>query len=135
MLDDDLLRESAVHQAEALVRMLRGKKEFDFSGPLPPPDRIQEQLADLAIDDPQHQVGVQLLMHHAHAATAPNRLRDALRAEDIDVERAAEAERRAREKIEGGTSQATDLPRAQQALRRAQLRQLFAKKTGSGDLR
>lgn len=54
---------------------------------------------------------------------------------EIDLERAAKAEERARAMIAESTSQADDLPKAQEALQRAQLRQLLAKKTGTGTLR
>ncbi len=57
------------------------------------------------------------------------------RAEEIDLERAAAAEERAREKIADTTSRGGDLPSAQDALRRAQLRQLMARRGGTGDLR
>lgn len=57
------------------------------------------------------------------------------RAEEIDVERAAEAERAAREKIDGQHEAGADLPRAQEALQRAQLRQLLKRRAGTGDLR
>jgi F-type H+-transporting ATPase subunit epsilon len=56
-------------------------------------------------------------------------------AHEIDPERAAEAEKRARERIESGLTKATDLPRAQEALQRAILRQLLAKRAGTGDVR
>ena len=56
-------------------------------------------------------------------------------AEEIDAERAAEAERRAREVIEGQQKAGIDLPKAQDALQRAILRQLLARKGGTGDLR
>lgn len=56
-------------------------------------------------------------------------------AHDIDVERAAQAEERARAKIAESTSKSGELPKAQEALQRAQLRQLLAKKTGTGTLR
>jgi len=56
-------------------------------------------------------------------------------AHEIDVERAAEAERRARERIEGQQKAGVKLPKAQEALQRAVLRQLLAKRGGTGDLR
>ena len=56
-------------------------------------------------------------------------------AEDIDLDRAAAAEERARSTIADSTSQAGALPKAQEALRRAQLRQLLGKRSGTGDLR
>jgi|GEM_PF-2516823 len=83
--DDELLREGAAHQADALVRVLRGKKDVDFVGPLPDVDRLQEQLSDLDDDDAQHQMGLQLLLQHAHAQSAPQRLRAALAAESVEV--------------------------------------------------
>lgn len=57
------------------------------------------------------------------------------RAGEIDVERAREAERRARERIAGAVEKGVDLPRAQEALRRATLRQLLARRAGTGNLR
>lgn len=57
------------------------------------------------------------------------------RAGEIDLERAAEAERRAREVIEGQQRAGVVLPKAQEALQRAMLRQLLAKKGGTGNLR
>ena len=56
-------------------------------------------------------------------------------AAEVDVERAAEAERRARELIEGQQKAGVEMPKAQDALQRAVLRQLLAKKGGTGDLR
>jgi len=54
------------------------------------------------------------------------------RAEEIDVERAREAERRARERIEQiRKGQPGDLPRAEAALRRAMLRQLVGRRAGT----
>ena len=57
------------------------------------------------------------------------------RAGEIDVERAAEAERRARERLDAQGKAEVELPRAQEALQRAVLRQLLAKRGGTGDLR
>lgn len=56
-------------------------------------------------------------------------------AADIDPERAAEAERKARETIEGEQKAGVVLPEAREALQRALLRQLLSKKGGTGDLR
>lgn len=54
------------------------------------------------------------------------------RAEEIDVERAREAERRARERIEQiKKGQPGDLPRAEAALRRALLRQLVGRRAST----
>lgn len=57
------------------------------------------------------------------------------RAQEIDPARAAEAERRAREHIESQQRAGVVLPQAQEALQRAMLRLLLAKKGGSGDVR
>ena len=54
---------------------------------------------------------------------------------EVDLERAAQAEERARAQIADSTSKSDDLPKAQEALQRAQLRQLLAKKSGTGSLR
>ena len=51
---------------------------------------------------------------------------------EIDVERAQEAEKRAREKIASSTKQVdVDLPRAEAALRRARARERLARKAGA----
>ncbi len=58
-------------------------------------------------------------------------------AHEVDPKRAEEAERRARERIaqaEGGKEN-VDLPRAREALQRAVLRQLLAKRGGTGGMR
>ena len=57
------------------------------------------------------------------------------RAHEIDAARAAEAEQRARARIAEQHDKSFDLPRAQESLRRAQLRQLLAKRGGTGDIR
>jgi len=54
---------------------------------------------------------------------------------EIDAERAAEAERKAREVIEGQQAAGVELPKAKEALQRAMLRQMLARKGGTGDLR
>jgi F-type H+-transporting ATPase subunit epsilon len=57
------------------------------------------------------------------------------RAQDIDVARAKAAEQRARDRLDHAAEKAVVLPRAQDALQRAMLRQLLAKRGGTGDIR
>ena len=56
-------------------------------------------------------------------------------ASEIDLSRAAEAEERARKKIAETTTQGGELPKAQDALQRAVLRQMLAKRSGTGNIR
>ncbi|MDP6929167.1 MAG: ATP synthase F1 subunit epsilon [Planctomycetota bacterium] len=50
-------------------------------------------------------------------------------AHEIDADRAAQAEQRAREDLDCGLDEGADLPRAEASLRRAMLRQLISKRS------